>query len=165
MAGGGSSAQNRPPSTRTATGPLFTGNGGKGITIAVPAPSLQGGGRADAWMPQLLQDLITGDLARYSAMTVLDRLNESLVLAEQELSASGNYSDDDYIAMGRLANAKYIAAGTIQRLSGRYSVSFRINDTETNAIRASFFKRSRLRKKSFPPRGAETYQTGTACYH
>jgi TolB-like protein len=152
MAGGGSPAQNRPPSTRAVTGPLFTGNGGKGIAIAVPAPSLRGGDRADVWMPQLFQDIITGDLARYSAMTVLDRLNESLVLAEQELSASGNYSDDDYIAMGRLANAKYIAAGAIQRLSGRYSVSFRINDTETNAIRASFNKQY----------GAEDIESGLA---
>jgi hypothetical protein len=92
------------------------------------------------------------DLARYSAMTVLDRLNESLVLAEQELSASGNYSDDDYIAMGRLTNAKYIVAGAIQRLSGRYSVSFRINDTETNAIRASFNKQY----------GAEDIESGLA---
>jgi hypothetical protein len=152
MAGGGSPAQNRQSSTRAATGPLFIGNGGKGITIAVPAPSLRGGGKVDAWMPQLLQDLITGDLAHYSAMTVLDRLNESLVLAEQELSASGNYSDDDYIAMGHLANAKYIVAGAIQRLSGRYSVSFRINDTETNAIRASFNKQY----------GAEDIESGLA---
>jgi hypothetical protein len=136
---GGRPAQNKPSSTRP-SGPLFTGNGGKGITIAVPAPSLSGGGKADAWMSQLFQDLITGDLRRYSAMTVLDRLNESLAIAEQELSASGSYSDDDYIALGRLTNAKYIVAGTIQRLRDFYSVSFRVNDTETNEIQASFNK-------------------------
>jgi len=149
--GGGSPAQSGSPAG-TPTGPLFTGDGGRGITIAVPAPSLSGGGAADAWMPQLFQDLLTGDLARYSAMTVLDRLNESLILAEQELSASGAYSDDDYIDMGRLTNAKYIAAGSIQRLSGRYSVSFRVNDTETNEIRASFNRQY----------GAEDIESGLA---
>jgi TolB-like protein len=121
-------------------GPLFTGTGGRGLVVAVPAPSMSGSNQTNNWMPQLFQDLITGDLAKYSAMTVLDRRNESLVLAEQQLSASGNYSDDDYIAMGRLTNAKYIVAGNIIGMSGRYSVTFRINDTETNEIQTSFSK-------------------------
>jgi TolB-like protein len=128
---------NRTGSTRDT---LFTGNSGRGLAIAVPAPSMSGGNQANSWIPQLFQDLITGDLARYSAMTVLDRRNESLVLAEQQLSASGNYSDDDYIAMGRLTNAKYIVAGNILVISDRYSVTFRINNTETNEIQASFNK-------------------------
>ena len=126
--------------SRTASVPLFSGNGGKGLVIAVPAPSMSGGSQANSWMPQLFQDLITSDLARYSAMTVLDRLNESMVLAEQRISASGNYSDDDYIVMGRLTNARFIVAGNILSVSGRYSISFRINNTETNEIQASFSK-------------------------
>jgi hypothetical protein len=95
---------------------------------------------ADNWMPQLLQDIITGDLARYSAMTVLDRSNEQLVVAEQSLSVSGNYSDDDYIRIGNLTNAQYIVAGNILKVGGNYAVTFRINNTETNEIRASFNK-------------------------
>ena len=139
MSGGtGAASQPRTAGARTAPGPLFTGNGGKGLVIAVPAPSMSGGSQANSWMPQLFQDLITADLAKYSAMTVLDRLNESLILAEQELSASGNYSDDDYIAIGHLTNARYIVAGNILGLSGRYSITFRINNTETNEIQASF---------------------------
>jgi TolB-like protein len=122
--GTGSSGQASAGRTRTASGPLFTGTGGKGLVIAVPAPSMPGGSQTNSWMPQLFQDLITADLARYSAMTVLDRLNESLVLAEQQISASGNYSDDDYIAMGRLTNARYIVAGNILGVSGRYSITF-----------------------------------------
>jgi TolB-like protein len=126
--------------TGASRGPLFTGTGGKGLIIAVPSPSMSGSNQTNNWMPQLFQDIITGDLAKYSAMTVLDRRNESLVLAEQQLSASGNYSDDDYIAMGRLTNAKYIVAGNIIGVSGRYSVTFRINNTETNEIQTSFNK-------------------------
>jgi hypothetical protein len=118
----------------------WTGNGGKGLVIAVPAPSISGASQSDNWMPQLFQDLITGDMAKFSAMTVLDRRNESMILAEQQLSASGNYSDNDYIAMGRLTNAKYIVAGNILGVSSRYSVTFRINNTETNEIQASFNK-------------------------
>jgi TolB-like protein len=129
-----------PQQRRSRNTPLFIGDGGKGIVIAVPAPALQNGSRADNWMPQLFQDIITGDLARYSAMTVLDRSNEAMVIAEQELSASGYYSDTDYVAMGRMTNAKYIVAGNILNVSGRYTVTFRINNTETNEIKTSFNK-------------------------
>jgi len=73
-------------------------------------------------------------------MTVLDRLNETLVLAEQNLSLSGNYSDNDFIKLGNLTNAQFIVAGNIQNISGRYNVSFRVNNTETNEIKASFNK-------------------------
>lgn len=118
----------------------YSGDGGKGITIAVPRPVMQNSTRADNWMPQLFQDLLTGDLAKFSAMKVIDRVNEQLVLAEQNNSASGNYSDDDYIKIGNLTNAQYIVAGNIQNVSGRYNVSFRINNTETNEIKATFNK-------------------------
>jgi len=109
--------------------PLFTGNGGKGLVIAVPTPTMTGGNQTNSWMPQLFQDLITADLPKYSAMTVIDRRNESLILAEQRISASGNYSEADYISIGRLTNARYIVVGNILVVSGRYSVTFRINNT------------------------------------
>jgi TolB-like protein len=121
-------------------GQFYSGDGGRGIVIAVPAPVMRNAAANDNWMPQLFQDLMTGDLARFSAMTVIDRSNEELVLAEQTLSASGNYSDNDYVRMGSLTNARYIVAGSIQNISGRYNVSFRINNTETNEIRTTYSK-------------------------
>jgi CRISPR/Cas system CSM-associated protein Csm2 small subunit len=124
----------------------YTGDGGKGIIIVVPAPAIQNHSVSEAWMPQFFQDTITGDFVRYSAMTVVDRSNEQLVLAEQNVSASGNYSDDDYIKMGNLTNAQYIVAGKINKIAGNYAVSFRINHTETNEIRAAFDKTYSLRE-------------------
>jgi TolB-like protein len=119
---------------------LFNGEGGKGIVIAVPTPGIRGGGTQDAWMPQLFQDLITGDLARFSAMTVLDRSNETLSRAEQQQSLSGDYSETDYIRIGNITNSKYIVAGSILKVSETYTVSFRINNVETNEIQATFSK-------------------------
>ena len=138
-ASGTGNAKANQPAQRTPPA-LYTGTGGKGIVIAVPAPVLQGGTRADDWMSQHLQDLITGDLARYSAMTVIDRQNEQMAIAEQNLSASENYSDDNYIKIGNLTNAKFIVVGSIRNVSGRYNVSFRINNSETNEIKAAFNK-------------------------
>ena len=119
-------------------GQVFLGDGGRGIVIAVPSPVMQNPTPANNWIPQLFQDIITGDMARFSAMTVLDRRNEALTLAEQQLSANGNYSDENYIRMGSMTNARYIVAGTISNISGRYHVNFRVNNTETNEIKASF---------------------------
>jgi hypothetical protein len=92
-------------------------------------------------MPQFFQDTITDHLARFSAMTVLDRANESLAIAEQKLSETGFYSDSNMAELGRMTNARYIVAGSIQNAGGMYNVSFRINDTETNEIQASFTER------------------------
>jgi TolB-like protein len=123
---------------------LYKGDGGKGIIIAVPTPSMRGRGTQDAWIPQFFQDVITGDLARFSAMTVLDRTNENLVITEQQLSESGFYSDDDFLDFGNITNAQYIVAGNIQNTNGTYTVTFRINDVRTNEVKSSYAGRYRL---------------------
>jgi hypothetical protein len=41
-------------------------------------------------------------------MIILDRQNMEAVLAEQTLSASAAYFEDDYIRIGNLTNAQYI---------------------------------------------------------
>jgi len=137
---GAGNAKPNQPAQRTQSA-LFTGDGGKGIVIAVPAPALRGAGSADSYMPQFFQDIITGNLAKFSAMTVLDRANESLAIAEQKRSETGFFSDNDMVEIGKMTNARYIVAGSIQNSSGMYAVSFRINNSETNEIRASFNER------------------------
>jgi hypothetical protein len=132
-------AQGQAPE-KTQNAAPYTGDGGKGVTIVVPAPVIRDHSASDAWMPQLFQDAITGDLVRYSAMTVIDRANEQLVLAEQRISTSGNYSDEDYIRIGNLTNAQYIVVGKIAKIADAYSVSLRINRTETNEIKTAFDK-------------------------
>lgn len=129
-----------PPAQRTQSA-LFTGDGGKGIVIAVPAPVLRGAGSTDSYIPQFFQDIITGSIAKFSAMTVLDRANESLAIAEQKRSETGFFSDNDMVEIGKMTNARYIVAGSIQNTGGMYAVSFRINNSETNEIQASFNER------------------------
>jgi hypothetical protein len=124
--------------------PLFVGNGGKGVIVAVPAPIIRNGTIADNWMPQFIQDLITGDLARFSAMTVLDRVNEQLAIAEQQLSESGFYSDENFTAIGNMTNAEYLVAGNIQNISGSYMITFRINNIVTNEVQTAFSQRYSL---------------------
>ena len=109
-----------------------------GKAIAIPSPQFQKSTVSDAWMPQFLQDTLTGHFASFSGMTVLDRKNEAVVIAEQKLSESGYYSADNAAAFGQMTNAEYVLTGSVQKLPTRYALSFRVNDIATNEIKASF---------------------------
>ena len=110
----------------------------KDKTIAILAPQFEKVPKTDIWMSQFLQDSLTGQFARLSDMKVLDRKNESVIIAEQKLSESGHYSFDNAAAFGQLTNAEYVLTGTIQKLPTLYSLTFRVNDISTNEIKASF---------------------------
>lgn len=109
-----------------------------GKAIAIPVPQFQKSTVSDAWMPQFLQDTLTGHFTSFSGMTVLDRKNEAVVIAEQKLSESGYYSADNAAAFGQMTNAEYVLTGSVQKLPTRYALSFRVNDIATNEIKASF---------------------------
>ena len=113
---------------------LFKGNG---VTIAVTAPQSREVEQKDAWIPQYMQDSLTGNFARYSKMTVLDRSNESLIKAEQKLSESGFYTDENAAQIGQMTNASLVVVGSVQIVGGMYEMNFRVNDVNTNEIKSS----------------------------
>ncbi len=137
-AGGNSGGRNTTDSTKRheSERPKETAYSGK--VIAVPAPQLQNPGADDSWIPQFLQDSLTGHFASFSGMTVLDRKNESVIVAEQKLSESGLYSTDNAAEFGQLTSAEYVLTGSIQKLPSRYALNFRVNNISTNEIKASF---------------------------
>ncbi len=110
---------------------------GKGIAIAVCQPEISGTVKNEVWISQYFQDSLTTKFSRFSKMTVLDRKNESLIKAEQELSESGYYSDENVAQIGQLTNAQIVVIGSIRKIAGNYEVNFRANDVATNEIRAS----------------------------
>ena len=109
---------------------------GEGMTVAVLSPEFSGGTN-DAWIPQSLQDNLTGLFALYSKMSVLDRKNVAVAVAEQTLSESGFYSEENAAQIGRMTNAQYIAVGSVQKTGGAYECNFRVNEVETNEIKAA----------------------------
>jgi hypothetical protein len=60
----------------------FTGNGGKGFTLAVLEPTGKELPEAERYLLPLVQGSITGDFNKYSAMTIIDRQNLDKILAE-----------------------------------------------------------------------------------
>jgi TolB-like protein len=117
---------------------FYESSGGSGIRIAVLQPSGGNIQEQDQWLLRLVQSTITGDFNKYTAMTVIDRQNLDTVMGEQKASLSGNYSDADYISIGKLTNARYILAGNLTKTSGGFMLELSVTDTETGVRKASF---------------------------
>ena len=122
--------------------PYFTGSGGSGTRIAVLEPTGRGLAVNEQWVLPLIQGTITGDFNKFSAMTIIDRQNLEKILAEQTLSSSGYFSDEDYISIGKLTNARFILTGIISRTANTYMLEFAVTDAETGERKASYPPRS-----------------------
>jgi len=125
------------------SGPLYTGDGGKNIRLAILAPQVQG--EAPGYLPLYIQGLLNNNFSKYSAINLIDRQNLDKIIAEQNLASNGRFSDSDFISIGNLTNAQYFLFGTIQKLSGdMYSLQLSITDSSTGIRRANFMKNGSL---------------------
>ncbi|MCL2480577.1 MAG: WD40 repeat domain-containing protein [Spirochaetaceae bacterium] len=127
----------------TATGPMFTGDGGKNIRLAIHAPEVHGD--VPLHLPIYIQGLLNSNFNKYSAINLIDRQNLNRIIAEQNLAASGKFSEKDFIQIGNLANAQFYLFGTIQKLSGsRYSLQLSVTESSTGVRKATFLKEGTL---------------------
>ena len=109
------------------------------MTLAVLEPSSNGLSADELrWMPSTVQGSITGDFNRFSAMTIIDRQNLERILDEQGQSMSGNYSDEDYISIGKLTNARYILSGSITKTASYYMLELAVTDVQSGERKASY---------------------------
>jgi len=128
--------------TPETSGSYWTGDGGKNLKLAVLEPTGKGLSPNEQWMLSLVQGSITGDFNKYSAMTVIDRQNLEKILAQQQESLSGNYSDNDFISIGKLTNARYILAGSISKTATSYMLELSVSDVQTGERKASYSPKS-----------------------
>jgi tetratricopeptide (TPR) repeat protein len=127
------------------SGPLFEGDGGKGIRLAVLEPKAQGS--VPGYLPLFAQGLLNNNLKKYSGITLIDRQHLDTTLKEQNIAASGRFSDADYVRIGRLTNAQYLLAGFIQKPSGsHYILQLSLIDSSTGEVRANVIKAGALRQ-------------------
>jgi len=108
------------------------------MTLAILEPAGNGLSQDQLrWMPSLIQGSMTGDFNLYSAITIVDRQNLETVLDQQGMSMTGHFSDDDFIRIGHIANARYVLAGTVTRTATAYMLEFSVTDVQTGVRRAS----------------------------
>jgi len=125
------------------SGPLFSGNGGQELSLAVLAPEAQGD--VPPYLPLYIQGLLNNNFRKYSAITLIDRQNLDRIIAEQDLAADGRYSDKDYVTIGNLTNAQYFLFGVIQKLSGdRYSLLLSVTGSGSGETKAYSVKSGTL---------------------
>ena len=119
----------------------YEGIGGKGIKLAIIEPEYRGLNSQDSWIPLFIQGILTNNFNIFSEITVLDRQYLERVLFEQKLSLSGYFSDNEYIRIGNLTNAKYILVGTLFNIStSEITVQLSVIDTETGETKGSYTK-------------------------
>jgi hypothetical protein len=125
-------------------GSYFTGDGAKGITLAVLLPQgKSAGGKAlpenELWLLSFVQGNLTSDFSRYSAMEIIDRQTISQVLEQQNLSLAQNSGDKNtIIKIGNITNARFLLTGTLEKMNANnYSLQLSIVNAETAVIRAS----------------------------
>jgi hypothetical protein len=131
--------QSASNSLRGEKGPLYIGDGGKNLRLTVLQPVGTNLSQNEQWVLTYIQGTLTNYFKTYSAMTVLDRQNLDKILENQNLAASGYFSDDDYISIGNLTNAQYILIGNLKKIEhNNFAVDFAISDATTGEIKATF---------------------------
>jgi hypothetical protein len=88
-------------------------------------------------MPSFIQGILTSDFSTFSAMTISDRRNLGMVLAEQQVSLA--QEAEAPLSIGNLANVQYILAGSLENIpTGEFILQLAVTDAESGIRRASF---------------------------
>jgi len=116
----------------------WTGDGGKGIRLAVLEPVGKGLSADEQWMVSLVQGSITGDFNKFSAMTIIDRQNLEKIFAEWKESMSGHYSDEDRVKIGNLTNANHILTGSVSKTNNVFILELTVTDLTSGERKASY---------------------------
>jgi len=113
----------------------YTGNGGKGLSLAVLTPDAKGLGAEQNYLPTLVQGVFVSDMSKYSAISVLDRQNLEKVLKETE---SGIYtSSADFVELGKIAHVSNAMTGSITKTTSGYALQMAVTDTSSGMTKAS----------------------------
>jgi TolB-like protein len=135
----GSAVQSAPAGAAPAQTvvPFYTGDGGKGKSIAI-LPLKDTGLAADQnYLPALVQGEFVSNFKGYSAIDVLDRAQLDNQYAEL---LSGYYEEDAAAGMdlGRLTPTDYILGGTIIKTTTSYVMQIQITQSADKMTAASY---------------------------
>jgi hypothetical protein len=116
---------------------FYTGNGGKGVSLAILAPKATGLEESQGYIPTLVQGEFVSNFSGYSAISVMDRENMDNVYAEL---LSGYYDDDDETGhdLGHLTATDYIMNGSITKTTTGYALQMKITKTADKMTMASY---------------------------
>lgn len=122
------SCSSSPGVTGQPAAPAYTGDGSKGMSIAILPPQAKGLAEKEGYLPALVQGEFVSNFTGYSAISVLDRVQLDNQYAEL---LSGYYEDDAEAGMdlGRLTPTDYIMGGSITKTATGYALQIQITRT------------------------------------
>jgi hypothetical protein len=117
--------------------PFYTGDGGRGKSLAILAPSGTGLAKNQEYLPALVQGELVSVFSGYSAISVLDREH----LDEQYAELFSGYYDENSQAngdLGHLTPTDSIMGGNITRTATGYALQIRIIRSGDKMTEASY---------------------------
>jgi len=122
---------------QSSSSPYFSGNGGKGMSIAILAPQSKGLPDNQNYLPALVQGEFVSNFTGYSAISVLDRQRLDSQYAEL---LSGYYDEKakESLDLGHLTPTDYIMGGNITRTTTGYALQMQITKSADKMTTASY---------------------------
>jgi TolB-like protein len=125
------------PATSPGASALYTGSGGKGLSLAILAPAGSGLPAEQNYLPALVQGELVAGVSKYSAISVLDRVNLEKVMTETE---SGIYEDAaEYVELGKITGQDYIMTGIVTRTNSGYALQIQVANAKENGATAASY--------------------------
>jgi TolB-like protein len=116
-----------PASPSPAKSSYYSGKGGQGMSIAILTLEGKGLSEKESHLGTVVQGVFVGDIAKYSAIQVLDRQALETTLRETE---SGIYAESaDVVKLGEITKTDYIMTGTITKTGSGYAMQIQVADT------------------------------------
>ncbi|MCL2127598.1 MAG: formylglycine-generating enzyme family protein [Treponema sp.] len=117
--------------------PMYLGNGGLDIRLAVMAPEAENG--VPDYLPLFVQGLLNSNFRKYSAIFLTERQNLEKLISDQKIGANGKYSEKDLETLAEWSNAQYFLTGLIQvPAKNTYSLQLFLTDTNTQTRKAVY---------------------------
>jgi len=118
----GSTAPTKAPTT--AGSQKFTGNGGRGLTLAVLELESHDLNASQNYLPSMIQGVLVGDIVKYSAITVLDRI--TLDNTQRELGIAAFKDEGDFGKLKEAANVEFSLTGNITGIESGFNLQLQI---------------------------------------
>jgi hypothetical protein len=119
------------------SGPVYSGDGGKGKSITILPPKAVGFAANQTYLPGVVQGELVSNFSGYSAISVLDRAQ----LDSQYAELLSGYYDDNAKAgadLGHLSPTDYLLVGNITKTGTGYVLQIQITKTADKTTAASY---------------------------
>jgi hypothetical protein len=121
------------------SGPYFeAGRGGEGLRLAILSPQIENVSETFNFLPDIIQGSLNEDFSKFSAITIFDRQHLDDILKEQDISLSGNFSQDTEIKIGNLQFQEYALFGRLTGIPGGYYLNLMITNLQSGEQKAVY---------------------------